>query len=67
MKQKTATFIVGFLVYGFLFGGAMYFFETDRNLWISIKSAIFFGLFMSLFELFVMPKTKKFFSKNKID
>lgn len=65
MKQKIITFVVGFLLYGILFGTAMYFFETNKNLSISIKSGITFGFFMSLFELFIIPKVKIFFSKKK--
>jgi len=64
MKQKIITFVVGFLLYGILFGTAMYFFGTNKNLSISIKSGIAFGFFMSLFELFLIPKIKESFKKK---
>ncbi|WP_439553565.1 hypothetical protein [Flavobacterium macrobrachii] len=64
MKQKITTFLVGFLTYGLLFGAAMYYLETNKNLSIAIKSGIAFGFFMSLFELFLIPKIKEFFKKK---
>ena len=66
MKQKITTFLVGFLTYGLLFGAAMYYLETNKNFSIAVKSGIAFGLLMSLFELFIIPKIKKFFQKKRI-
>lgn len=64
MKQKILTFLVGFLTYGLLFGAVMYYLENNKNLSMSIKSGIAFGFFMSLFELFILPKVKIFFKKK---
>ncbi len=66
MKQKIITFLIGFLIYGLLFGAAMYYLETNKNFSIAVKSGITFGLLMSLFELYMIPKIKKFFQKIKL-
>lgn len=39
--------------------------ETNKNFTIALKSGIAFGLLMSLFELFIIPKIKKFFQKKE--
>lgn len=66
MKQKAVTFTVGFLIYGVLFGSMMYYTDTERNIQGVLKSAVFFGIFMALFEVFISPKLKNLFiSKQK--
>ena len=63
MKQKTITFITGFLFYGLFFGTIMYFTEAHRNFVKAINIGIFFGISMAIFEVFVQPKIKVFFEK----
>ncbi|WP_295333408.1 hypothetical protein [Flavobacterium sp.] len=68
MKQKVITLIVGFLIYGTLFGLMMYYTEADRDFEKSFGMAVFFGFFMTLSEVFINPRIKKFFTskqKNK--
>ncbi|HNQ27486.1 MAG TPA: hypothetical protein PKL92_06145 [Aquaticitalea sp.] len=65
IKQGFFTFLAGLLVYGLLFGALMYFVETDKNFGEALKAGLFFGVFMALGELFVLPKIKSFFSKKQ--
>ncbi|NNT70621.1 hypothetical protein HKT18_00185 [Flavobacterium sp. IMCC34852] len=64
MKQKAITFLVGFLVYGTLFGVMMYYTEAERDFKKALTSAAFFGIFMALFEVYISPKIKKYFVKK---
>ena len=64
MKKKLITFVVGFIIYGLIFGGLIYFTETEKNLVVAIKEALFFGIGMGLFETFVNPAIKRYFSKK---
>ena len=65
MKQKTITFITGFLFYGLFFGTIMYFTEAHKFFSEAINYGIFFGISMALFEVFLQPLIKVFFEKIK--
>jgi Na+/melibiose symporter-like transporter len=65
MKQKIITFILAFLIFGLLFGVFNYFTEANRNLNKAIGMGVYFGISMGLFEVFVQPKIKKYFSKRR--
>lgn len=65
MKQKVITLIVGFLIYGTLFGLMIYYTEADRDLEKTFSMAVFFGFFMALVEVFINPIVRNLFSKSK--
>lgn len=65
MKQKTITFLVGFWIYGILFAVIVYYTEAERDLKKTLTSAAFFGIFMALFEVYISPRIKNYFTKNK--
>ncbi|MFN3753234.1 hypothetical protein [Flavobacterium sp.] len=65
MKQKFITFLVGFFIYGTLFGVMMFYTETNGNIKKALSAGIFFGIFMALFEVFISPRIKNYFTKNK--
>jgi ABC-type Mn2+/Zn2+ transport system permease subunit len=65
MKQKIITFIVGFLIYGSFFGFIMYFIEDNMTVYKSILAGVFFGIAMALFEVFINPRIKNYFSNKR--
>lgn len=64
MKQKAITFLVGFLVYGTLFGVMIFYTEAERDFKKALTSAVFFGVFMALFEVYISPRIKKYFAEK---
>lgn len=65
MKQKLITFLIGFLIYGTLFGVIIFFAEGNTNSIRTIISAIIFGISMGLFEVFINPRVKKYFTQKR--
>lgn len=64
MKEKVILFVTGFLLYGSIGGLAMYYFES-YSLEQTLKFGAFWGFLMALGEVFIFPKVKSYFSKNK--
>lgn len=65
MKQKIITFLIGFLMYGIFFGFMMYFVEDNMTVYKSILAGAFFGITMALFEVFINPRIKNYFSNKR--
>jgi ABC-type Mn2+/Zn2+ transport system permease subunit len=65
MKQKIITFIISIFIYGLFFGTMIYFSTANKDLHKAILAGCFFGLFMGIFEIFINPKNKDIFKKNK--
>jgi ABC-type polysaccharide/polyol phosphate export permease len=64
MKQKFITFLTGFLIYGLVFGVIMYYTEDNKNILQALFSGLFFGSSMGLYEVFIYPKIRNYFSKK---
>jgi hypothetical protein len=65
MKLKFTTFLVGFLIYGILFGSIMYFSETDKSFNSALASGLIFGIAMGLFEVFINPRIVSYFANKR--
>jgi hypothetical protein len=65
MKLKFTTFLVGFLIYGILFGSIMYFSETDKSFNSALASGLIFGIAMGLFEVHINPRIVSYFANKR--
>jgi hypothetical protein len=65
MKLKFTTFLVGFLIYGILFGSIMYLSESDRNYTHALSSGLIFGIAMAVFEVFINPRIVSYFANKR--
>lgn len=64
MKQKTITFLVGFLAMGLFYGSLLHFFGVSSSISEVIIGAIFFGTVWGLSEVFIFPWIRKKFKKE---
>lgn len=65
MKTKITTFLVGFLVMGFVYGAILYFFKEAFSVQQIIFQALIFGFGWGLAEVFVFPWIRGKFGKGK--
>jgi putative exporter of polyketide antibiotics len=65
MRQKIITFSIGFILYGLMFGTLMFIIEDNITGYKAVKAGFIFGTFMGLYEVFIYPKMRNYFTKKK--
>lgn len=64
MRPKIITFSIGFILYGLMFGTLMFIIEDNMTGYKAVKSGFIFVTFMGLYEVFIYPKIRNYFSKK---